>query len=40
MKDYVSNIDTFDKKWLKQASKMSSKDFKKHVNYIKKNIRL
>ena len=40
MKDYVSNIDTFDKKWLKQTSKMSSKDFKKHVNYIKKNIRL
>ena len=40
MKDYVSNIDTFDKKWLKQSSKMSSKDFKKHVNSIKKNIRL
>ena len=40
MKDYVSNINTYDKKWLSKSSKMPAKDFKKHVNLIKKNIRL
>ena len=40
MKDYVSNIDAYDKKWLSKSSKMPAKDFKKHVNLIKKNIRL
>ena len=40
MKDYVSNINTYDKKWLSKSSKMPAKDFKKHINLIKKNIRL
>lgn len=40
MKDYVSNIGVYDKKWLSKSSKMPAKDFKKHVNLIKKNIRL
>ena len=40
MKDYVSNMDVYDKKWLSKSSKMPAKDFKKHVNLIKKNIRL
>lgn len=40
MKDYVSNMGVYDKKWLSKSSKMPAKDFKKHVNLIKKNIRL
>ena len=40
MKDYVSSMDVYDKKWLSKSSKMSAQDFKKHVNFIKKNIRL
>ena len=40
MKDYVTNLEKLDKKWLKKASKTSSKEFKKHSNLIKKNIRL
>ena len=40
MKDYVSNMGAYDKKWLSKSSKMPAKDFKKHVNLIKKNIRL
>tara|TARA_B110000483_G_C18123719_1_gene514763 strand:+ start:157 stop:1446 length:1290 start_codon:yes stop_codon:yes gene_type:complete len=40
MKDYVANLEKLDKKWLKKASKTSTKEFKKHSNLIKKNIRL
>tara|TARA_B110000259_G_scaffold87650_1_gene102020 strand:- start:157 stop:1446 length:1290 start_codon:yes stop_codon:yes gene_type:complete len=40
MKDYVTNLEKLDKKWLKKASKTSTKEFKKHSNLIKKNIRL
>jgi len=40
MKDYVTNLETLDRKWLKKASNFSSKEFKKHSNIIKKNIRL
>jgi len=40
MKDYVSNMGVYDKKWLSKSTKMPAKDFKKHVNLIKKNIRL
>jgi len=40
MKDYVTNLEKLDKKWLKKASKTSSKEFKKHSNLVKKNIRL
>ena len=40
MKDYVSNMGVYDKKWLSKSSKMPAKEFKKHVNLIKKNIRL
>lgn len=40
MKDYVSNMNEYNKKWLSKSSKMPAKDFKKHVNIIKKNIRL
>ena len=32
MKDYVSNMGVYDKKWLSKSSKMPAKDFKKHVN--------
>lgn len=40
MKDYVFNLNEYDKNWLSKSSKMSSKDYRKHVNLIKKNIRL
>ena len=40
MKDYVTNLEKLDKKWLKKASKTSSKEFKRHSNLVKKNIRL
>ena len=40
MKDYVSNLESLDKKWLKKSSKTSSKEFTKHMNLVKKNIRL
>lgn len=40
MKDYVANLEKLDKKWLKKASKTSTKEFNKHSNLIKKNIRL
>lgn len=40
MKDYVTNLEKLDKNWLKKASKSSAKEFKKHSNLIKKNIRL
>ena len=40
MKDYVANLEKLNKKWLKKASKTSTKEFKKHSNLIKKNIRL
>lgn len=40
LKDYVSNLNNADKKWISKSSKMSSKDFKKHSNLIKTNIKL
>jgi hypothetical protein len=38
LKDYSDNLNSFDKKWLSKASKMKSKDFKKHSAIIKDNI--
>ena len=38
LKDYVENLRSLDKKWLSKASRIKSKDFKKHSNIIKKNI--
>ena len=40
LKDYVSNLNNADKKWILKSSKMSTKDFKKHSNLIKTNIKL
>jgi hypothetical protein len=34
MRDYIINLDELDKKWLKKAAKIKSKDFKKHAKLI------
>ena len=34
MRDYIVNLDELDKKWLKKAAKIKSKDFKKHAKLI------
>lgn len=39
-KDYVDNSKKLDKKWLSKTTKMKQKEFKKHINIIKKSIGL
>ena len=34
MKDYVNNLKTLDKAWLKKSSKLKTKEFKKHSNLV------
>ena len=38
MKDYISNIKTLNKDWLKRSSKFNSKEFKKHAQVIQDNL--
>ena len=40
MKDYISNLQIPDKKWISKSSKMTNKEFKKHSNLVKTNIKL
>ena len=34
LKDYVNNLKTLDKAWLKKSSKLKTKEFKKHSNLV------
>ena len=40
MKDYISNLQIPNKKWISKSSKMTNKEFKKHSNLVKTNIKL